>query len=519
MNNKKYTVFVSSTYEDLKDTRKSIINTLTQTDTFIPVAMETFGASPEDQDTFISTALDKSDFMVLIVGNKYGSLSPTGKSYTHNEFLIAKERNIPIFAYFIESAELDLRGSRGEVDNIDSLKNFLNEVKSNQTLGFPWKNENEISGSVISSLTNHYSKYSDKGWIKVSEIQKSQTSLENITQSLIKAKKNVNIITDEKDWVFKLIPTIIYLKNRNVTINIYFFPKSIDDLKSKSIYILSKLGCVIHYHNSLITSRPTFYGLIRDYDDKHNVEIISFGETNSIYTTKDDAEAILDKVIKVHKIARKTLKKHKSHIPKIKPLTKTQLKEYFEIIKKEVSQYSSCSNIKVDIKKVAINKTFPTQHQIIRYKYIQTELTFKYYKEVERTITKFEVLNIELSDHSKETPILYPFNPPVLEKLGDKYLIVDGHTRLFKFRELHKNDLSAEFYAIVVENCEETKNLEHYSWDNTEIVNTKTAYRKDGKKSARDVEGVTHRNSIPNLTKEINRFTKSILLPPTSYWQ
>ncbi|ECZ7129828.1 TPA: DUF4062 domain-containing protein, partial [Salmonella enterica subsp. enterica serovar Virchow] len=79
MENKKYQVFVSSTYVDLIDARKKIIETVLSLYHF-PVGMEMFSADDSEQWDIIKETIDASDYYVIIIGHKYGSVSKDGIS-------------------------------------------------------------------------------------------------------------------------------------------------------------------------------------------------------------------------------------------------------------------------------------------------------------------------------------------------------------------------------------------------------------------------------------------------------
>ena len=63
---KKYQVFISSTYTDLIDARNAAINTVLESYNF-PVGMEMFGADNDEQWTIIKDLIDSSDFYILII--------------------------------------------------------------------------------------------------------------------------------------------------------------------------------------------------------------------------------------------------------------------------------------------------------------------------------------------------------------------------------------------------------------------------------------------------------------------
>lgn len=97
--NKKYQVFISSTYEDLKEERIGAINALLDMEC-IPVGMEQFPASSLSQWEYIKRLIDMSDYYLLIVAGRYGSIDPeTNMSYTEKEYEYAKSKGIPIIAF------------------------------------------------------------------------------------------------------------------------------------------------------------------------------------------------------------------------------------------------------------------------------------------------------------------------------------------------------------------------------------------------------------------------------------
>jgi Domain of unknown function (DUF4062) len=81
MEKKRFQVFVSSTYKDLVDERSAIFDTLMKLDC-IPAGMESFPAFDEEQLEYIKRIIDDSDYYVLIIAGRYGSLTEGGISFT-----------------------------------------------------------------------------------------------------------------------------------------------------------------------------------------------------------------------------------------------------------------------------------------------------------------------------------------------------------------------------------------------------------------------------------------------------
>jgi hypothetical protein len=90
------TIFVSSTYEDLKDERAAAIDLLDRS--FHAVAMEKFFPADHQSKAVCLARLQKCDACVLIIGERYGSLDPIDQvSITEIEYNIAKTLGIPVF--------------------------------------------------------------------------------------------------------------------------------------------------------------------------------------------------------------------------------------------------------------------------------------------------------------------------------------------------------------------------------------------------------------------------------------
>jgi hypothetical protein len=101
---KVYQVFVSSTYSDLKDERRGVSEILAKAD-HIPVGMELFPATDQQQLEYIKRIIDRSDYYVVIVGGRYGSLADDSVSFTEKEYEYTLSRKIPVLAFLHRNPE------------------------------------------------------------------------------------------------------------------------------------------------------------------------------------------------------------------------------------------------------------------------------------------------------------------------------------------------------------------------------------------------------------------------------
>jgi hypothetical protein len=95
---KRYQVFVSSTFEDLREERAEVMRILLQLNC-IPSGMELFPAADEDQWTLIKSVIDDCDYYIVIIAGRYGSTGNEGKSYTRMEYEYAIEKRKPVLAF------------------------------------------------------------------------------------------------------------------------------------------------------------------------------------------------------------------------------------------------------------------------------------------------------------------------------------------------------------------------------------------------------------------------------------
>jgi hypothetical protein len=188
---KKYQFFISSTYEDLKEERNAVIYSILNASQF-PVGMEMFSASDDDQWQVIVESIDSSDYFVLIVGNKYGSIDDeTGISYTEKEFDYAVSKGIPILAFIVDkSVPMTSDRTEQEQEKIKMLKAFKDKVLSHRYVKH-WKSIDDLKFLISQSIANEIIRAKRPGWIRATEfdIEKSHAEILRLTE-------RVNILED-----------------------------------------------------------------------------------------------------------------------------------------------------------------------------------------------------------------------------------------------------------------------------------------------------------------------------------
>lgn len=164
---KKYSFFISSTYEDLKQERDAVIHTVLTLGQF-PVGMEMFSAVNMAQWNVIKKSIDSCDYYILIIGNKYGSIDEdSGLSYTEKEFDYAISQGIPVLA-FIADDNINLSMSKVEQDaeKIIGLRKFKDKVKKSDLYVSFWNSKDKLEALVSQSISKSILDSDRPGWIR-----------------------------------------------------------------------------------------------------------------------------------------------------------------------------------------------------------------------------------------------------------------------------------------------------------------------------------------------------------------
>ncbi len=201
---KRYQVFVSSTYADLQDERRKVIQVLMEMDC-IPAGMELFPATDDEQWEFIKRVIDDCDYYILIMGGRYGSLSSDGISYTEREFDYAVSKGLKVIA-FVHGSPDEISVAKSELDPAFRQKLALfREKVCRDRLIKSWTTTAELPGLVALSLQKTIKAYPAVGWIRANQTpsgevltQLSAISKENaqLRAAVRQLQANVELYTD-----------------------------------------------------------------------------------------------------------------------------------------------------------------------------------------------------------------------------------------------------------------------------------------------------------------------------------
>lgn len=202
---KRYQVFVSSTFVDLKEERQAIMQTLMEMDC-IPAGMELFPAADEEQMDFIKKIIDDCDYYLLVIGGRYGSTNSEGVSYTEKEYDYAIEKGIKVVALLHEDPD-SIPIGKSERDPISQgrLASFRDKVSANRLVK-KWSRLDELPGLVSLSLSKTIKTYPAVGWVRgnavaneaiLTKLQQLQEENGSLKEQLAESQPSIKIALEE----------------------------------------------------------------------------------------------------------------------------------------------------------------------------------------------------------------------------------------------------------------------------------------------------------------------------------
>lgn len=173
---KKYQVFISSTFDDLKEHRDAVVKVVLQLG-HLPVGMEMFNAGDQTQWETIKSYIDSSDYYLVILAHRYGSKDPaSGLSYTEKEYDYAGEQGVPRLGFVIDKTAT-WPADRVEAKGKKKLDDFKRKVGSARVIKF-WDTVDKLAYHVSLSLGNEITINPRIGWVRATEAASPQVAEE-----------------------------------------------------------------------------------------------------------------------------------------------------------------------------------------------------------------------------------------------------------------------------------------------------------------------------------------------------
>jgi len=282
---------VSSTCFDLSQLRADLSDFI-MSNGYAPILseFENFPINPQKNtiDNCINAVKEHADILLLIVGNRYGSLIDNGKSITNFEYLTAKQKGIPVFV-FIDKKTLNAFSFWKDNPNgdfskfVDSTKifEFIGGIRESSQL---WTFEFEKAQDIISILKIQWS-YLFKESLKIkAKYERAVSDFFHLNVS----NEALKILIDKPDtfelefFVQTLIDEIKKKENLNhdYKYRIQYDPKSfIHEVKDVPQWVMSRTASISNLITSLTNlftqALPEFYNNPGEPADIHGLYYIS----------------------------------------------------------------------------------------------------------------------------------------------------------------------------------------------------------------------------------------------------
>ena len=158
-----------------------------------PAGMEMFPAMDEEIFKYIKRIIDDSDYYLLIIGGRYGSMSDDGVSWTEKEYDYAVSKGIPVIA-FDHKDFTQLPANKTDQDNKKRKKliAFKKKVSTGRLIK-KWSNKDDLALAVATSLKSVLELQPRIGWIRANSIfgSDAQTETERLKKEILDRENEV----------------------------------------------------------------------------------------------------------------------------------------------------------------------------------------------------------------------------------------------------------------------------------------------------------------------------------------
>ena len=187
---KRYQVFVSSTFQDLEGERQEVMHALLELDC-IPSGMELFPAANESQWNLIKKVIQDCDYYILILAGRYGSIGPDGLSYTEMEYRYAMEIEKPIISFLHKDpGSIVANKTETSEDGKAKLQKFRSLVQNR--ICKMWSSPPELGSVVSRSLIQLIKSSPAIGWVRANELADREATLE-----LLQLRRQIDELQEE----------------------------------------------------------------------------------------------------------------------------------------------------------------------------------------------------------------------------------------------------------------------------------------------------------------------------------
>lgn len=227
---KRYQVFYSTSGEDTRQERLLLTQTLSTLKCF-PWGLE---QRTPLSSTLARRQIDESDYVVMLVGGKYGEQSVTGESYMHLEYKYALTKNKPIFVLMKRPELLDESNRESNPQLIQRYEDFCVELKTKHEVYY-FQSLRDLELIIRTHFPKFIEQHTQEGWVRARYIEQLKQEIKELESRLIGGSKSkalssvtLNLKNDvaipiQEQYSFAHLPKVALLSNVAVDYRIHAY--------------------------------------------------------------------------------------------------------------------------------------------------------------------------------------------------------------------------------------------------------------------------------------------------------
>jgi hypothetical protein len=162
--------------------------------------MELFPAANEEAWALIERVIDESDYYVLVIGGRYGSVDEESQvSFTEKEYDYAVAKGKPVLAFLHGDPDAIPSGKTEKSEEAQTrLANFRAKVEKEKLIK-RWTNADDLAGNVSRSFAKARQMYPAVGWVR-GDVQTSAESLGELNElrkTIVSLEKQLKTVQGE----------------------------------------------------------------------------------------------------------------------------------------------------------------------------------------------------------------------------------------------------------------------------------------------------------------------------------
>ncbi|NQT87445.1 DUF4062 domain-containing protein [bacterium] len=194
---KRYQVFISSTYEDLIEERQAVMRSLLMLDC-IPAGMELFAAADDTAWGVIQKVIDECDYYIVVVGGRYGSTDDDGMGYTEKEYRYAVEKGKLVIGFLPKDPDKIPQGKCEKTDEGKRRLAAFRDLVSQKLCAF-YHSPDSLATEIMAGITKLRAAHPDAvGWVRGDA---------TASQELLEENRKYRQRTDELEEALRSVTT------------------------------------------------------------------------------------------------------------------------------------------------------------------------------------------------------------------------------------------------------------------------------------------------------------------------